>query len=288
MPGAIRRLPPTRSACNVTKVNPAWQPSSAFGWIDVDRDEAKRVRELLGLFKVPEAIDPHGILPLQIALSDRLFPGMSTQHTRARYVFFSAWHAERLSLDTSRRASDASLRLDELALMRSLLEGEDRAGVFGRRSREKTKTLPTAIYWTALQRWNVIPHGLAVHDLRSERRDAASRRANRQASDDAANPARLSGLLPADFPRAPQGFPSADQTISMTREESEYLVERVIASCPRLVSCCRDGESTPLRWPSPLEHRPRSWRSAPDRCTLLQRTDSPRSFDVRATARVRR
>lgn len=50
---------------------PMWQAASSFGWVDVDRDQAKQVRDLLGLFKAPEALDPHGILPLQIALSDR-------------------------------------------------------------------------------------------------------------------------------------------------------------------------------------------------------------------------
>ena len=209
-----------------------WQASSSFGWIDVDRDEAKRVRELLGLFKAPEAIDPHGILPLQIALSDRLFPGMSTQHTRARYVFFAAWHAQRLGSDNSRRSPLESLRLDELDLMRSLLESEDRDGVFGKRSREKTKTLPTAVYWSAIQRWGMIPGDLTVADVRPRMRQAVARTASWQFSDDAHTAAPMTGVLPADFPTAPIGFPAKNQSLAMTVEESDYFLERVMASCP--------------------------------------------------------
>jgi len=190
------------------------------------------VRELLGLFNAPEAIDPHGILPLQIALSDRLFPGMSTQHTRARYVFYAAWHAQRLGFDSSRRAALESLRLDELDLMTSLLESEDRDGVFGKRSREKTKTLPTAVYWTAIQRWGMIPDDLTVADIRPRMRQAAARAMSSQFSDDALAATPRMGVLPPDFPSSPVGFPAKNQSLAMTSEESDYFVERVLASCP--------------------------------------------------------
>lgn len=208
-----------------------WQPSSSFGWIDVDRDEAKRVRELLGLFKAPEAIDPHGILPLQLAISDSLFPGMSTQHTRARYVFFAAWHAQRLAADTSNRSPYESLRVDELDLMRSLLDSEDRGGVFGKRSRETTKTLPTGVYWTSLQRWGLIPPDMSIADVRPRMQANARYNSTAQFSDDALG--STSGrLLPVDCPKAPNGFPTRNQTLAMTQEEADYFIDRVTATCP--------------------------------------------------------
>ena len=217
-----------------TAVQQLWQPSSSFGWIDIDRDEAKRVREMLGLFKAPEAIDPHGILPLQIALSDRLFPGMSTQHTRVRYVMFSAWHAQRLAQHLTRTPPTDQLRIDELALMQSLLDSDDTAGVFGRRSREKTKTLPTSVYWSLLQRWEIIPGDMTVVDIQP-RVDSVHRRSARiQASDDAAGwvDSLGSGFLDDEFPMAPQGFPKTDQSMMVTKPEAGYLKDRVAASCP--------------------------------------------------------
>ena len=200
----------------------------------MDRAEAQRVRELLGLFKSPEAIDPHGILPLQIALSDRLFPGMSTQHTRARYVLFAAWHAQRLVHHGGRQSTTKRLRDEELELMRSLLDGDDRVGVFGRRKREQTQTLPTSIYWSALQRWGIVSPELALGEVHQATNALRSARAVLQPSDDDSGiPARRGErILPADFPLEPGGFPATDQRIEMRIEEADYLIERITASCP--------------------------------------------------------
>lgn len=200
----------------------------------MDRAEAKRVRELLGLFKSPEAIDPHGILPLQIALSDRLFPGMSTQHTRPRYVLFAAWHAQRLVHQQGRQSATNRLRDEELQLMRSLLAGDDRAGVFGRRKREQTQTLPTSIYWSALQRWGIVSPDLVlaeVHQAAAAMRSAGA--LMQRSDDDSGIPARRGErVLPADFPPEPAGFPAKNQRIAMSAGEAEYLIERITASCP--------------------------------------------------------
>ncbi len=216
-----------------TQTTRAWLPSSSFGWIDIDRDEAKRVREMLGLFKAPEAIDPHGILPLQIALSDRLFPGMSTQHTRARYVMFSAWHAQRLAQQTYKRTASEQLRIDELALMRSLLDGEDKVGVFGKRSREKTKSLPTSVYWSLLQTWGIVPSDMTIADIRSRVDGIGRRRRHIQVSDDAALSVGIdgSGIFSNEFPTSPIGFPSSDQGLKLTADEATYIEGRVAASC---------------------------------------------------------
>ena len=209
-----------------------WQPESSIGWIDVDRAEAQRVKELLGLFRAPEALDPHGILPLQITLSDRLFPGMSTQHTRARYIFFAGWHAERLASHRGKQSAANFLRQDEIQLMKSLLDGQDTTGIFGKRRREKTQTLPSGIYWSALQRWGIVPPGLPlweVHQAAAVVRNASTR--NQRSDDDAGTTHRQSGrLVLADFPPVPPSFPDA-QDITLTSDEAEYLRDRIAASC---------------------------------------------------------
>jgi hypothetical protein len=205
-----------------------WEPHSSIGWIDVDRDEAKRVRDLLGLFKTPEAIDPHGILPLQLALSDRLFPGMSTQHTRARYVFFVAWHAERIA---NGMITDHQLREDELALMRGLLESDDTVGVFGKRKREDTQTLPSSVYWTALQRWEILSDDQLSTTISHDRAFRRHQRSRAQLSDDMRESASSKDrLVPVQFPTAPPGFPN-NQSLQMTRDEAEALAGRVAATC---------------------------------------------------------
>lgn len=210
-----------------------WQPESAIGWIDVDRAEAQRVRELLGLFRAPEALDPHGILPLQIALSDRLFPGVSTQHTRARYVFFTAWHANRLSRYRGKLSPANYLRNHEIQLMKSLLDGDDTTGIFGKRKRENTQALPTSVYWSALQRWGIVPDDLPLWEVHQATNVRSTTSSSFQRSDDDSHfaPRSGDGLLPPDFPDEPDGFPD-NELIGMTSDEVEYLIDRVTASCP--------------------------------------------------------
>jgi hypothetical protein len=209
-----------------------WKPESSIGWIDVDRAEAQRVRELLGLFRAPEALDPHGILPLQIALSDRLFPGVSTQHTRARYIFSTAWHAERLAQYRGKQSAANRLRDDELRLMRSLLEGDDTVGVFGKRKRENTQTLPSGVYWSALQRWGIVPLDVSLWEVGQAAETVRGTRNKNQRSDDDAGVFDRTGdrLLPTDFPEEPEGFPDQQQ-IEVTATEADYLIDRIAASC---------------------------------------------------------
>lgn len=209
-----------------------WQPQSSIGWIDVDRSEAKRVKELLGLFRAPEALDPHGILPMQIALSDRLFPGMSTQHTRARYVFFTGWHAERLAHYRGKQSPANYLHHEEIELMKSLMDGDDTTGVFGKRKREQTQTLPSGVYWSALQRWGIVPDYLPLLEVHQASSVVRSARSRQQRSDDdlGLSDRRDDRVVLPDFPPVPGEFPH-EQDIELTIEEAEYLTDRVTASC---------------------------------------------------------
>ncbi|BAN04383.1 hypothetical protein YM304_40690 [Ilumatobacter coccineus YM16-304] len=209
-----------------------WEPDSSVGWIDVDRDEARRVREMLGMLTAPEAVDPHGILPILIALSDRLFPGVTTQHTRAKYVLFCGWHLQRIAATGGSASLSARLRHDELELMRSLLDSDDHRGLFGRRSRENIRTTPISVYWSTLDRWGLIPNGFRLDDLSALAPGVSSGHAA-QLSDDARLMAesKAVGILPSDFPPSSAGFPGADQELGLTREQADYLVDRVAATC---------------------------------------------------------
>jgi hypothetical protein len=64
---------------------------STLSWLDHDIRAADRSMRLLHLFKESEARDEFGIGGIRDAISDQLFPGTSTLHTRLRYVFFLPW-----------------------------------------------------------------------------------------------------------------------------------------------------------------------------------------------------
>jgi hypothetical protein len=238
-----------------------WMPTSLIGWIDVDRDQAEQVKEMLGLLKEPESLDPHGILPLQILLSNRLFPGMSTQHTRARYVLFAAWHAERLARLPPSEATPSRLKEDERALMRSLLDNSDpNDGVFGRR-RPNVQTLPTSVYWTALQTWEIVPDDLTIWNVHAFQASSHRERSLVQRSDDSPRIERRHLVLPRDFPSEPPGFPGTGQHIGMTRDEADYLRDRVAASARSKGTLLA---SVFVRTRLAAEHYPFPWSADPE------------------------
>ena len=70
------------------------------------------MREIINLFAQTESRDELGIGQVRDSFSDRLFPGTSTLHTRARYLVLIPWcyrSAARLATsgeDLQRRAAD--------------------------------------------------------------------------------------------------------------------------------------------------------------------------------------
>ena len=104
---------------------------SVVAWVDVDHRHSDEMDRLLDAFREPSTLDEIGIGTVRDALSDLLFPGTSTLHSRARYLLFTAWGVtsvaeRRLPLD---RALE-ELRRHELALV---FRGDD-LGVIGHRA----------------------------------------------------------------------------------------------------------------------------------------------------------
>ena len=58
---------------------------SALGWIDFSSDERAKVKQVLAALNEPGTLDELGIGQLRDAFANRLFPGMSTIQTRAKY-----------------------------------------------------------------------------------------------------------------------------------------------------------------------------------------------------------
>ena len=58
---------------------------SQIGWIDFSPQDRERVATVLDLLEQPGVVDELGIGTIRNALSDWLFPGISTIQTRAKY-----------------------------------------------------------------------------------------------------------------------------------------------------------------------------------------------------------
>jgi hypothetical protein len=58
-----------------------------IGWIDFSPEHRARVAAVLDLLKPEGVVDELGIGSIRDAFADRMFPGISTIQTRAKYFF---------------------------------------------------------------------------------------------------------------------------------------------------------------------------------------------------------
>lgn len=190
--------------------------------------------DVIALFKDQDSRDEMGIGSIRDAIADILFPGTGTVQTRARYFLIIPWmyrELERKGVSSADVAAKA--RQQELKLIDVLLASDDNAGTIGRVARSRLKRLPSSIYWQGLGRWGIL-NFQGSQDAYHRSLDAyhraykpAGRTDEGELIDDLPRGNWRDGLpdAPSDFPR------TAD--LRLTREEAEYLSERIRASAPK-------------------------------------------------------
>jgi len=136
--------------------------SSSFGWLDTDHTQRRRMLDVVDLFRERDTVDEIGVGAIRDTISDILFPGTSTLHTRMRYVLFVPWLVDMaVSSTTSSNDAAAKLRHLEIRLIDSLLRGEERysaadnRGIIGSEARRNLKRMPSEMYWACLHRWGL-------------------------------------------------------------------------------------------------------------------------------------
>ncbi len=128
---------------------------SSISWLDGSRAEQQQVRELLRLGRDSESRDELGIGQVRDAFSDRLFPGTSTLHTRARYLLIVPWCHEYAARQKSRVALAERVDRVERRLIGTLLKQGKPPGMHGARTGPHVKALPTVLYWGALREYGI-------------------------------------------------------------------------------------------------------------------------------------
>ncbi len=211
-------------------------PAGVFAWLDHDDRESQRVRELLRAFEEKSTVDSLGLGVVRDAFSDLLFPGTSTIQTRARYFFFVPWLFQQLERE---RVPPADLwprlRLREVELIGALREGvgSPEQGVIGYYSGARTQRLPSSVYWNGLARLGIRHNDFTMTEYR-RRLPASYRLITHGLRDDDGNPVgRASANWDPNLPPAPDGFPRSVIDFTMTREEANYLADRIRISCDR-------------------------------------------------------
>ena len=198
--------------------------ASVITWLDVSADEQRRMRELAAMFTQRDSRDELGIGQLRDGISDALFPGTSTLHTRARYLLFVPWCFQYAAQSKSRvksgkRQPDAT----ELDLIGPLRNSSDAAGLLGERAGADLKTLPSSVYWTMLQRYGILTRP-------ASRADAFEASAPHVHVDD-------DGLMTSasiwSAPAAPKGFPEeVPGGFALTADEASWLRDRILEHAP--------------------------------------------------------
>ena len=123
---------------------------NGLAWLSSSSAEIARARGVLDALRKPGVIDELGFLMLNGAFAERLYPGVTTIMTRARYLVFVPaiyQHLERsrkaVGKDTDRIARDLQFNL------RNALE-KNETNFIGREGGRNLIRTPSTVYWTAL------------------------------------------------------------------------------------------------------------------------------------------
>lgn len=206
-------------------------------WLDFSPTEREEVLTLLESQKDKSTVDELGLGLVRDAISDHLFPGMSTIQTRARYFLFVSWllrDLERGNVSDDRLV--LTLRQREVALIKALLATEDErhggrhAGLIGRESGDTTKRLPSTIYWSGMRRLGLYKGTGSLQeylsdlpDLRRQRRRHGASIEDGESSDGDAGPITWDRCLPNP---EPDFLHQTD--FALTPQEARYLMEKVL------------------------------------------------------------
>ena len=128
--------------------------ASSIIWLDFSDDQQRKVNEALRNFETKDTVDDLGLGSVRDAISNALFPGTSVLQTRARYLLFIPWIFQEAFKKSPKQLVNKAYDL-ERNLIIALLNSEDVDGVIGRVQGKDLKTLPSSIYWSALQRFGI-------------------------------------------------------------------------------------------------------------------------------------
>ena len=203
-------------------------------WLDLTASDRDRMQRVLDLFKDQGTVDEMGLGTLRDALSNELFPGITSIQTRLRYVLFVPWIYRMLEFKhiSSERVSEKARRA-EIRLINPLSESQER-GVIGISARGSLRRLPSAVYWSCLRRWGIFLRGgsqSSYHTLFGQLREASSDfgRANEPGVTWQGQPNWHPRL-----PDPPAGFPE-QATFDLTATEALFIQGRIEERCTNTV-----------------------------------------------------
>jgi hypothetical protein len=202
---------------------------STFAWLDYSERQRRRMLEVVEMFREEGTVDELGIGAVRDALSDTLFPGSSTLHTRVRYLLFIPWIY--LGLEHARVESkhvDAALKRREVRLIESLEAGGEYEGVIGIDARAKLKRFPSILYWNALEVFGLRTFRGSQMQYHRSLDGISHQRATAPTSEGDEPGAGLAvQTWHPRIPGPPEGFLETTD-FALTYAEAEYLQQRIL------------------------------------------------------------
>ena len=200
---------------------------SLIAWMDTSPDEQRRVREIVALFTDKGTLDELGIGQVRDAFSDSMFPGASTIQTRARYLLFVPWLYQRAAKSSAKGSVRRRGENEERRFISTMKLADRSEGLIGRQAGVSVKTLPSAIYWSALVRYGILSSPLSIDQVGSPARviTGADELVDRVVGD-------WSPTLPPPPPSFPQEIAGG---FDLTRDEADWLRDRIVLAEPNSV-----------------------------------------------------
>jgi hypothetical protein len=221
---------------------------STLSWLDYSERDRRRAVEVIRLFEEKGTVDELGVGSVRDAFADLLFPGLSTIQSRAKYFLLIPWIYQQLEQKrVPSREIAARARQAELSLIDALMESDDPQGTIGKLARRALKTLPSRVYWAGLHTWGVRNFS-GSQDQYHRSLDAFYQSPGRTLMNDDGEPAhgRPARNWHHAIPAPPADFPKK-ATLRLTRQEAEFLRERLQFRVPKTVLAFLVAEGRPDR-----------------------------------------
>lgn len=211
--------------------------------------------DVIDTFREQDTRDELGVATVRDTFSDLLFPGTSAIQTRARYFLIVPWQYQRLErAKTSSAEVNQKAKRDEIALIDVLAESDDNEGTIGVRARNTLKRLPSMIYWQGLGRWGIRTFPGSRDQYHRSLDRFYLREGGVRSDDGEIIGGTRRGHWDPGLPKAPQGLPKGC-SLALTRQEAEYLRERIMHAAPRsLLAHLTDRSDAPSQVNFPWEH----------------------------------
>jgi hypothetical protein len=219
---------------------------TSVGWIDFSSEHRDKVRTVIDLLKKQSVVDELGIGVIRDSFADRMFPGVSTIQTRAKYFILTALlirdYERQLEGKKDRQTLEQYLREWEKWCRIRFAErygeqGEARGIIgisFGTRRDADVQRPPSSVYWNGLRMFGLVRTGLSLAEFGCEMSEKRSLKAILEGTD------RLTGDdHDAEENAGPRiRVPEVDNdywtdlSITLSATEAEFLRRQITARVP--------------------------------------------------------